>query len=807
MKIKIVLVQLGSPRSPEVSAVRRYLKEFLGDPRVVDLSPIAWKIILNLFVLPFRPRRSARLYRRIWNGSGFPLVELSQSFAKKLHQELAPSGIEVDLVFLLSVPRLNELWDQWEQQKRSGSSADFWLVIPLFPQYSESTTLSVLDRFFHEAKRRTLVPAFEFLPFFYHSKFFIDQSVAQIENFLETLRMQGKTIDHLVVSFHGIPKRRVMVKQDPYFQQCYETFHLLRSRILSLNSNQIHLSFQSRFGSEEWLTPYTEEMVFRLLDQGGKGIAICSPSFVTDCLETLDELGHELSRQVEEKGGSLYLIPCLNDQDSWVKGFAQFLSSWVIEGPLKRSELFYSPIIEKTTMPEVKMQSPPLSDSAKQCLKIMFLTLFLDLVGFSIIFPLFPELLKYYVEKDPQNFFLKTMLNAVVSLTGTPGNTSADHLAHIVLFGGILGAIYSFLQFLAAPFWGALSDKIGRRPVLLISLVGLASSYGLWFFSGSFTLLILARFIGGIMGGNISTATAVVADITPRESRSRGMAIIGIAFALGFIIGPAFGGILSQINLLRYFPGWEVYGVNPFSMPALIALVLSLFNFFWIYRKFNETLPPEKRGQQLSDRKANPLQLFKPFPFKGVNQTNLSNFLFITAFSGMEFTLTFLAFERLHYTSLQNGFMFIFIGFLIAIVQGGIVRRKAAQVGERKMALMGLITLVPGLILIALTRNNWILYSGLFFLAVGSSLTIPCLTSLVSIYTPAEHQGKTIGIFRSLGALGRVLGPILASVIFWRFGSQWPYFIGSAFLLIPILMVSRLPKPLPDELLHNEANR
>lgn len=796
MKIKILLVQLGSPRSPEVSDVRRYLKEFLSDPRVVDLSPLAWKLILNLFVLPFRPARSARLYQRIWDGSAFPLVALSQNFANQLREELSPLGIEVDLTFLLSPPRLDEIWDHWEQEQYTKEASDYWVVVPLFPQYSESTTLSVLDRFFQETQQRTKVPAFEFLPFFHHAKAFIDQSVAQIDHSLQRFQSQGSPIEQLVLSFHGIPKRRVLVKQDFYYQHCYETFHLLRNRIQGIDPSKIHFSFQSRFGSEEWLTPYTDEFVLDLVKSGHHSIAIYSPSFVTDCLETLDELGHELEHRVKEKGGRLHLIPCLNDQHSWVKAFAQFISSWVSTAPRERAPLFYSPTLEKTTpMPEVKMKSPPLSDKAKQCLSIVFLTLFLDLVGFSIIFPLFPELLKYYVEKDPNNIFLKTMLDAVVTLTGTVGTNPENPLAHIVLFGGILGAIYSFLQFLAAPFWGALSDKIGRRPILLISLLGLALSYGLWFFSGTFTLLILARFVGGIMGGNISTATAVVADVTPRESRSRGMAIIGIAFALGFIIGPAFGGMLSQINLLRYYPELEAYGVNPFSMPALVAFLLSLFNFFWIYRKFNETLPPEKRGQQLSDRSANPVHLFRPFPFKGVNQTNFSNFLFITAFSGMEFTLTFLAFERLHYTSLQNGFMFIFIGVLIAVVQGGIVRRKAAQVGEGKMALMGLITLIPGMILIGLTKNSLILYAGLFFLAVGSSMATPCLTSLVSIYTPAEHQGKTIGIFRSLGALGRVLGPIFASIIFWRMGSSWPYFIGSVFLLLPILMVSILPKP------------
>ncbi len=160
----------------------------------------------------------------------------------------------------------------------------------------------------------------------------------------------------------------------------------------------------------------------------------------------------------------------------------------------------------------------------------------------------------------------------------------------------------------------------------------------------------------------------------------------------------------------------------------------------------------------------------------------------------MEFTLTFLAFERLGYTSMQNAYLFIFIGFILAMVQGGYVRRKAHQVGEKKMAIQGLIALIPGLILIGLAYSNFMLYAGLFFLSVGSSMIIPCLTSLVSMYTPAHEQGRSIGIFRSMGALARVVGPITASIIYYKYGSAAPYYIGSAFLLIPILMMMRLPE-------------
>src|SRR5690606_6324464 len=161
-------------------------------------------------------------------------------------------------------------------------------------------------------------------------------------------------------------------------------------------------------------------------------------------------------------------------------------------------------------------------------------------------------------------------------------------------------------------------------------------------------------------------------------------------------------------------------------------------------------------------------KVFKPFQNKNVNLTNYAYFLFISAFSGMEFTLTFLAVERLGNTSMQNAYMFIFIGFILAMVQGGYVRRKAHLVGEKKMALRGLMSIIPGLIIIAFTESYFVLYLGLFFLALGSAMVIPTLTSLVSLFTDQSEQGKVLGIFRSLGALGRVVGPVLASLLYWK---------------------------------------
>lgn len=441
--------------------------------------------------------------------------------------------------------------------------------------------------------------------------------------------------------------------------------------------------------------------------------------------------------------------------------------------------------------------SQELSKESKSALKTVFLTIFLDLVGFSIIFPLFPALAKYYLQVDPNNYFLNLIFNSIQGFADSTSHYvgAQSHVNSIVLFGGALGALYSLLQFIAAPIWGALSDKIGRRPILLMSISGLALSYFIWIFAGNFTYIILARFIGGIMAGNISTATAVVSDVTSKENRAKGMAIIGVAFALGFVIGPALGGMLSTINLVEKFPEWQSMGINPFSSPAILAFVLTVINLVMVSLVFKESLPKDKRNIESTQRSANVLKIFKPLPFPGVNLTNYAHFLFLTAFSGMEFTLTFLAAERLGYSSMNNAYIFIYIGFILALVQGGIVRRMAHKVGEKKMAMMGLILIIPGLAIIAQAYTSGMFYFGLTFLAIGSSMAIPCLTTLVTFYTPSTEQGRSIGVFRSLGALARVLGPIFASLCYYKYGTGAPYYLGSAFLLIPILMVSKLPKP------------
>lgn len=419
-------------------------------------------------------------------------------------------------------------------------------------------------------------------------------------------------------------------------------------------------------------------------------------------------------------------------------------------------------------------------------LKTVFVTLFLDLAGFSIIFPLFPAMMEYYLAADTQNTFLRTIVHFTHALA------PQSHFAQVVLFGGILGALYSLLQFIFAPVWGTLSDRMGRKPVLIISLAGSVLCYLLWTFAGSFTLLILSRVIGGIMAGNISTATAVVGDVTSEKDRSRGMATVGIAIGLGFILGPAMGGVSSLVRLDLIFPKFIPSGLNPFSMPACVACFMAFLNLVQVWLGFQETLPVQKRVIQKQNRSANPLKLFKPLPQKEINIANFAYFLFLTAFSGMEFTLTFLAVERLGYSSFQNSMMFVFVGVLMALIQGGYVRRKAHDIGEKRMALQGMFLALPGFVLLAGTQSVFTLYLGLTFIALSSAMIIPCLTALVSLFATPQTQGQAIGIFRSMGSLARVMGPFAACLAYWKFGSTPAYLLGACFIIIPIVLLSRV---------------
>ena len=367
-KTKVVFVQLGSPEAPTPKALRKYLREFLGDPRLIDWNPFVWKIILNCFVLPFRPKKSAKLYERIWDGESFPLITNTIEFTEKVEKELAEidkeGHVEVNHAFLLSPPYVHEVYDSWEEDLRNGVGATKLMVIPMFPQYSESTVASGIDSLAKELSKRVKIPTFEVITNFHRTHAFIDNSVQLLDSKLQELSEKGIKVDTLLLTFHGMQKRRIVEKGDDYYRHCYETYRLIVDRLNHIKPENTMMTFQSKFGSEEWITPYTDEVVEDLIKEGKKEIVVYSPSFVVDCLETTDELGHELVEDAKEWGGNVYPVECLNVNQQWCKDFAMYTFTQAEGSAQQKEDLEYQlEASDYEQMPELTMEGKPKSVS------------------------------------------------------------------------------------------------------------------------------------------------------------------------------------------------------------------------------------------------------------------------------------------------------------------------------------------------------------------------------------------------------------------------------------------------------------
>ena len=434
----------------------------------------------------------------------------------------------------------------------------------------------------------------------------------------------------------------------------------------------------------------------------------------------------------------------------------------------------------------------------KPTLFIVFLTVFIDVVGFSIVFPLFPAMLDHYLTLEGDGSLVGSLVAWLKGLAG--GDTNAAEKPGwpvATLFGGVVGSLYGFLQFVFAPIWGAYSDRHGRRPTLIFTLGGIVLANLIWVFAGSFALLVLGRALGGIMAGNISTASAVAADITTGKNRASGMILIGVALGLGFILGPAIGGFAFSWELVEPDKAVAGLALHPFSGPAIIALAIAGVNWLLVIFLLSESLPPEKREQQLAKRGFNPFAQLKRINLPGVARTNLMYFAYWCAFSSVEFTITFFATEKLGFKPIDIAWMFVFIGMSLIFFQGGVARQLIKRVGERRTALAGVCCTLPGFLIIGNATSIGVLYGGLLLMTAGSGMTMPSLNSLVSRYTPGDRQGLSLGVFRSLGSLSRAIGPIMGGLLYWKFDSSMPYWVGAAFLVVPFFMALGLP-PVPD---------
>lgn len=443
----------------------------------------------------------------------------------------------------------------------------------------------------------------------------------------------------------------------------------------------------------------------------------------------------------------------------------------------------------------VALNTPSTSSAPHRSLSlgVIFLTLYIDLIGFSIIFPLLPSLIEHYLNVDGQSGLLASMLQGTGNLAGFLGLES-NFAA--VLFGGLVSSLFSLFQFVFAPIWGGLSDRIGRRPVLLWTVAGTTLGYLVWVFSGSFWLFILSRLVCGGFGGNLSVATAAVADVTSREQRSKAMGLVGAAFGLGLVTGPSIGAAAMHFNPFHASETISNWGLNIFSFPALIALFMSALNLLWIYRRFPESLTAANAASAATlKRERNPLRAILGMTSPGVRRVNLVSFVFSTAFVSMEVTLTYLAARRFEFTATQNGLLLGFLGFCSILTQGVLVRRLLGKLGEVKVLHFGLLSACIGFILIAFAPAPWVLYLALVFTAIGSGFINPSTSGLISLYTSASEQGRVLGIFRSLGALSRAITPVIAGLLFWSLGSLSLFIIAAFVCILALYLAKSLPRP------------
>ena len=313
----ILLCNLGTPDAPRPAELRRYLKEFLSDPRVVEIPRLLWWMILNLIILRIRPRRSAKLYQSVWTEAGSPLMLYSQGQVKAVKERLAEKYGEIPVVLGMRygnpsmASAIKELTDQ--------NVRDI-IVLPLYPQYAGATTGSTFDAIAKTFTQLRWVPELQFINGYHKSEGYLEAICSSIRRHIE----QHGQPDRLVFSYHGTPER-YLKNGDPYHCFCHQTTRLVREK-MGLDETQVMTTFQSRFGREPWLQPYTDKTLEQLPEDGIKHVAVICPGFSSDCLETIEEINMEGRESFIESGGEqFHYIPCLNDEPAHIDALVSIL--------------------------------------------------------------------------------------------------------------------------------------------------------------------------------------------------------------------------------------------------------------------------------------------------------------------------------------------------------------------------------------------------------------------------------------------------------------------------------------------------
>lgn len=437
--------------------------------------------------------------------------------------------------------------------------------------------------------------------------------------------------------------------------------------------------------------------------------------------------------------------------------------------------------------------------STKRVFKFIFITLFVDLLAFTLILPLLPKILDYYASNDKSGLY--NLFNENVRVLQDILNVPESH--NRVLLAGILGSWFSMLQFISSPVLGALSDKYGRKPVLILSMIGSVLSYTIWYASNdNFGLFIISRTVGGLSKANVGLSLAVISDVSNDDTRGKGMAVVGSSFSLAFITGPLLGAYFAS--------GPQTSTHEELSKsPALIAIFISTISLLLVFFFLEETNPRKlKTSNRIAQRDkteklttsishfVNPCSLFNFTLVRDkthqegaiMKRIGFIYFYYLLLYSGLEFTLSFLTHLRFGFTSMDQGKLYLFSGLIMAMIQGGYIRRMKSG-KESLMALVGLFVIVPSFVVMGLANQVTHIYFSLILYAFSSAVVVPCLTTIISSSCPPTEKGATMGTLRSLGALARALGPFISSFMFWTLGSEYCYLVGATALILPVSLM------------------
>ena len=402
----------------------------------------------------------------------------------------------------------------------------------------------------------------------------------------------------------------------------------------------------------------------------------------------------------------------------------------------------------------------------------IFFTVFVDLLGFGIVIPILP-LYAQAIADHPSHWM--ESVNHLLGLVGigtTPG----------ALWAGMAMVSFSLMQFIASPILGRISDQVGRKPVLWISLVGSALGYLMLALTSRFEWILAARILDGITGGNISVAQAAMADSSTLEERSKVMGMIGAAFGLGFVLGPAMAGVLSGSDFGHHLlatRGWHL----PFFVAAGLSLAASMMVLFWL----PETLTDEVRARARS-HESRGHALIRALKRPGLPQILGVSLLTMAGFAMMEGTFALLVHERFDFHQREVGFLFAGIGVLLVIYQGGLVRVVAKRIPERVALITGLVLMGVALPLMPKAPWMWPFLLLLIPLSWGSGMGNTAGTALASQLTPPEEQGSLFGVINAMTGMGRIIGPAVGTFVLARWGGQATYTIAGLTLGLALLL-------------------